>query len=377
MARKKKMLTTSWYSPDRILSFKCRYNLIFGERKNGKTFSVFIKTREEIEKMEDFCFVYMRRRHRMVVSSKMKDLWAEHSGWCVEHLGSKIDYDGSGAFYIMEEGVPKTVGYKTCVEDAFIDKGLTFGMHKKVFIIFDEFIDNSYMEDELKLFQQCIANIVRNENTQEVTIFMLGNTVSKHCPYFDFFGLDIQEIKQGQIATLRDPNGGTVAVEYCASKVENLSKAKTSEYFGWNHPTSKMILHGEWEYDDHNTEPIDGVKWSSKRHLIKAYVTGLKNVYEMSIHMDRNPVAFVRTVNTQYGIVNRRIKYNLSFDNSLNLLYHGEEPVPKYRKLSKFMDDDVLEDVEILCECIKCGRVIYSSIEVGTEFNLALDNIRK
>lgn len=312
----------------------------------------------------------------MVVKNKMEDLFAEFSGKCQEIFGDYFHYDGE--FYILSGGERRIVGYKTCIEDAYIDKGNTFGMHSRIVVIFDEFISKAYMENEIQYFQQTIKNIVRNEKVQNVTIFMLGNTVSKYCPYFDFFGIDISEIKQGQIGVLRDQNGGTVAVEYCANRVDEIGKKKTSEYFGFNNPTSRMILHGEWEYNDCNTDPLDGIKWSDKRTLIKCYVTGLKNVYEMSIHEGKNPVAFIRTVNTQNGIVNKQIKYNLSFDNSVELCYADYGIVPKYRKISEeFMDEDVVSYIKIIKECIKCGRVVFQSIEIGTEFQLAFEGILK
>ena len=312
----------------------------------------------------------------MVVHSKMRDLWAEHSKWCEDNLGSVILYDGSGQFFIEADG-RKTVGYKSCVEDAYIDKGQTFGMKKKITVLFDEFLDTSYMEEEIKYFQQMIGNIVRNEATQEVEIFMLGNTVSKHCPYFDFFGIDITKVRQGAIATIRCTEGGTVAFEYCKSKVQDLDKKKTSEYFGFDNPTSKMILHGLWEYDDCNTKEIDGISWKDNRRLCRAYVTALKNVYEISIYETKDPIVFVRTVNTQQGIVNKRIKYNLSFDNSIQLSYSNDIIVPKYRKISpQFMDEDIVEDFKIIEECIRCGRAIFQTIEIGTEFKTAFDGIK-
>lgn len=358
------------------MSYKCRYNLIWGERKNGKTYSVLDRILKRMEREDDYTFVYCRRKHRMVVNSKMKDLWAEFSTRCIDTFGSIIMYDGSSQFFIENDG-RKVVGYKTCVEDAYIDKGNTFGMKKKVTVLFDEFLDTSYMEDEIKYFQQMIGNIVRNEQTQEVEIFMLGNTVSKYCPYFDFFGIDITKVRQGDVGTIRCPEGGTVAFEYCKSKVQDLDKKKTSEYFGFDNPTSKMILHGQWEYDDCNTKEIDGISWKDKRRIVRAYVTALKNVYEISIHESENPICFVRKVNTQNGIVNKRIEYNISFDNSVKLYHYGDVAIPKYRRISeKFMYQDVIDDFDVLSECIRCGRIVFQTIEIGTEFTVAYNGIK-
>lgn len=369
---RKKALTTSYYSLERILSYGCKYNVIFGERKNGKTFSVKGKILEGIQEFgNEFAFVYVRRRHNMVVRRKMEELFADINDKTIEMFDDFIKYE-NGNFTLNGE----VVGYKTTVEDAYVDKALTFGAKKHVYVLFDEFIDKTYFDDEIAYFQQCMGNIIRNEEVQDVTIFMLGNTVSKHCPYFDFFGIDITTIKQGKIYTLHNMEGGSVALEYCASKVTDLNKKKTSEYFGFSHPSSQMIMHGEWEYNLCNTKDVDGISWKSKRRICDFYITALKNVYEVSISSGKNPVAFVRKINTQNGIVRKECRYNLSFDNSLNLIRSDLSIVPKYNRVSRmFMTENVISDIEIITECVNVGRVVYQSLECGNDFNLALGKI--
>lgn len=359
------------------MSYKCAYNLIIGERRNGKSYSVLERIIDKIEMYgEEHAFIYIRRRKRHVVRRKLEELFTDFSDICYDKFGSYITYDGEGKFYIMQNGERLNVGYKTSIEEGFDDKAYGFGIKKYVTILFEEFMDLSYMEDEIRLFLQTIGNIVRNESYQDVEIFMLANTVLKFCPYLDFFGFDISKVKMGDIATIYSKDGGSAALERCKNKVDVIGKRKTSKYFGFDNATANMILHGEWEYNNCNIEPIDGFSWKDKRHLVKAYITALKNVYEMSYIDSKNPILFVRQINTQNGIVNQKIKYNLSFDHSINLTYANYLPVPIYSKISDtFMDYDVISDIKIIKECMDVGRVVYQNIQVGTEFKIAFDGI--
>lgn len=319
--------------------------------------------------------MYVRRRHSMITKRKMRKLFEDMEELCMKKIGQLIRYNGQGEFYILDEnGERKTVGYCTSIEDAYIDKGIPF--NKVKIVLFDEFIDYEYMKDELAMFRHTIANIVRDEENQGVIVIMLGNTVSKYCPYFDYFGFNINKIRQGEIAVIRANAGGTAALEYTATKVGELDGGKKkSRYFGFDGAGSDMILHGAWEYNDCNTHDVDGVGWSSKRTRIKAYVTGLENVYELSYTKGANPVAFVRDINAQKGVVHKSIKYNFSFDNSISLITSDGRIVPKYRRLSDFIDPTIVEEINHIAKCIKCGRVVYINEQVGTEFEKAFNGI--
>lgn len=320
-------------------------------------------------------FMYVRRRHRMITKRKMRKLFEDIEDMCLEYLNSYIYYNGQGEFYIEKNGERFTVGYCTCIEDAYVDKGIPF--NKVEIVLFDEFIDYEYMKDELPMFRHTIANIVRDEDTQGVKVIMLGNTVSKYCPYFEYFGFNINKIKQGEIAVIRAKNGGTAALEYTKSRVLEADGKKKSKYFGFDGANSDMILHGAWEYNSCNTKDVDGVSWNAKRKRINAYVTGLENVYEMSYTSGKNPIAFVRSPNTQNGIVSKDIKYNISFDNSLILLHHDGKIVPKYRKLSRYIDEKTLAEFELIHECLSCGRIVYQNEQICTEFEKAFEGIYK
>ena len=306
----------------------------------------------------------------------MKKLFEDMEDLCLQKLGSLITYNGQGEFQIVVDGEKKTVGYCTSIEDAYEDKGIPFNQVKV--ILFDEFLDYSYMEDEIAMFKHTIANIVRDEEKQGVIVIMLGNTVSKYCPYFDYFGFNINKIKQGEIAVIRAKNGGTAALEYTKTKVPDFENGKKkSKYFGFDGANSDMILHGAWEYNDCNTHDVDGISWNAKRKVIKAYITALENVYEMSYTTGQNPVAFVRDINTQKGMVRVDTKYNFSFDNSLSLVNKNGKVIPKYKKINDFIEPLIIEEMNHIKKCMDCGRIVFVNEQVGTEFTVAFNKIIK
>lgn len=114
-------------------------------------------------------------------------------------------------------------------------------------ILFDEFITRgTYLTDEFILFQNVLSTIIRDRN--DVTIFMLGNTVNQYSPYYTEMGLThIKEQEQGTIDVYHYGNTElTVAVEYCKPNKEG----KASDvYFAFDSPRLQMITTGGWEMD--------------------------------------------------------------------------------------------------------------------------------
>lgn len=369
MKKSKKIQTTEYYSLSKILSHPSSYYMIIGERSNGKTYSVKKRIIEKAKEGGEF--VYLRRLHRYIVRKKMFKVFDDIQDIALKELDSKMFYSTEQGFFIDNETEIKSIGYVTSLEDGMSEKGVSF--HNVKTILFDEFIDESYSDIEIERFLNLISTICRERD--DVEIFMLGNTVSRYCPYFDLFGIDIKKVKQGNIYRYSHLNGVTCSLEYCKNKVQQIGKNKTNKYTGFdNNKTVDMIMYGDWEYAETNTKSVDGIGWSSNRQLIPAYVTALGLCYEMSIYSSKHPIAFVRKPNTQNGLVKERIKYNLSYDNSV-LLNSKSGVVPRFSKVSKFFDESTIEQLEILNECIKCSRIVFDTYETGTEFLKAYEKI--
>ena len=113
-------------------------------------------------------------------------------------------------------------------------------------IIFDEFLSRiGYLKDEFMLFMNVVSTIVRQRN--DVTIYMLGNTVNKYCPYFTEMGLThVDKMEPGTIDVYTYGESKLkVAVEYC--KDHNIDGRKSDSYFAFDNPQLQMITNGVWE----------------------------------------------------------------------------------------------------------------------------------
>lgn len=350
------------------MNLPTKYKLIIGERGNGKTYSAKMVLINQFI-MERAKFAYVRRRKDQITRKDMKRLFSDINDRAMspDVLGDYIKYSVERGFYIDDDdGKPLIMGYPFSVESSTYKKGIPWNEIKYIF--FDEFLEyGNPVADEIPQFMNLISTIVRKRD--DVTVIMCANTVTKMSPYFDLFGIDLKKLKQGQIYSFVHQNGVTGSIEWCSSS--NITKTGSrlqDHYIGFdNNPTSNMILYGEWEYDLVNTLSIDGKGWEQHRKLIPLYVTAIGDVYELSLLEQQNPVLFVRKLNTQGGQVRKEIKYNISYDNSLTLINkHGI--VPMYGAVTSLMDEDTQALWNIAGECIKSKRVVYDTIESGSDF---------
>ena len=373
IVKAKQRLTTDWYSTKRISEYKCKTMLIFGQRTNGKTFAV--KKEKMIETVsKGYEFVYVRRCHRMITRRKVEKLFNDMSDYIFDKLGDYLYYDGQGTFYLGNDDKRKVAGYVTSIEDTYKDKGYPSNNVRLYYL--DEFMDRTYFDEEIAMYLNSIANYLRTpEQRAEAEVILTANTILKSCPYFDYYGIDISKMEQGDIAIIHGSEGGKAAAEYCKKKVRSFTEAVKDEIFGFGGGASAMILHGDWEYKDCNIDSIDGIGWNSRRRRIPTYLTGFMSVYEMSFTIsNKDPIVFVRKVNTQNGLVSQHIKYNLSFDNK-SVLINKNGIVPRYRKVSKYMDKNVVEEMDLVKECLRVGRIVYDTYETGTEFEVAINEV--
>lgn len=245
-----------YYSLKRILKCNATYNVIFGERSNGKTYSVqehaldkFWKTGGQLGVVrrwqDDFTGKRGSAMFNGIVSNGVVKRITGGEWTSIYYFASRwylCRYDEKGARETME----KPFAYGFAITSQEHDKSTNYP--DITTILFDEFLTRSqYIPDEFVLFCNVLSTIIRDRNN--VQIFMLGNTVNKYCPYFQEMGLrHIQEMKQGTIDVYRYGNQDlTVAVEYCSTVGK---QGKPSDfYFAFDNPKLNMITGGTWEID--------------------------------------------------------------------------------------------------------------------------------
>lgn len=252
-----------FYSLKNILSKNAQYNIIIGERSNGKTYAVlkyaiekYAKNREQTAIVRRWSDDFIGKRGTVMFNALVSngEITKITSGeWTdVYYYGSRwflCRYDESGKRETDE--TPFCFGFSISAMEH--DKSTSYP--NITTICFDEFLTRSaYLQDEFVLFMNVISTIVRHRTN--VKIFMLGNTVNKYCPYFAEMGLShIKEMKQGDIDVYRYGDSELlVAVEYC--NTSNKSEKASDLYFAFDNPKLSMITCGSWEIDIYPHCPV-------------------------------------------------------------------------------------------------------------------------
>lgn len=246
-----------FYSLENILKKNADYNIIFGERSNGKTYAALeygVKQFVESEYQNQTAIV--RRWKEDIKGRRAETLYKalEANGRIAELTNGEYTevYYFNGKYYLsnydsdLQKHVPHTkpLAYTFALSEMEHDKSTSYPDITTV--IFDEFLTRRYyLPDEFILFMNVLSTIIRQRNN--VKIFMLGNTVNRYCPYFAEMGLKhIAQMEQGTIDEYKFGKGAlTIAVEYAATS----SKTKASnKYFCFDDSESvQMIINGAWE----------------------------------------------------------------------------------------------------------------------------------
>lgn len=243
------LTSKDFYNLKPVLDLDPDIAVIWGQRSNGKTYSV-LKYALETFKKEKRTFVYVRRWAEDIAVKSMtklmsplpiEDIFGKHKK-IKFFRGAFILYDEEDADY--EEVV---IGWAICLNQVAHTKSQTFDKAKVV--ILDEFLQlksERVLRDEFDAWEQTLSTVLRT--TQDAKIFIIGNSIGKYSPYFSPYGIDPNAIKQGEIKEIMLTNEEIeptkVVAEWCQYNPK-IGK-RTSKYVRG----SKMAKTGEWEIQE-------------------------------------------------------------------------------------------------------------------------------
>ena len=256
-----------FYSSASIKKLNATYNMIIGKRSNGKTYCCLediIRTYAESGKQG----AYLRRYREDFRGKRGDQLFAAHVANGVIEDATNGEWTGvkyyAGRWYFskfdavlnkdIRDTEPFCFGFS--ISEMEHDKSTSYPDITTV--VFDEFISRSYyLPDEFVLFVNVLSTIIRGR--YDVTIYMLGNTVNKYCPYFKEMGLGhVDEMELGTIDLYKYGTSGlSVAVERCNDPE---SSKGSNKYFAFDNPSLQMITGGAWEIDIYPHLPIKYTK---------------------------------------------------------------------------------------------------------------------
>ena len=349
-----------YYSLNKINKKDATYNVIFGERSNGKTYATLKQVLENYFN-DGSQFAYIRRWSVDVQPKRMNNLFNAiiEDGYLEKLSGGKFTaiFYRTGRFYLCtynDKGKPiyneeDIIGYAFSLSENEHNKANSYP--RVTTIIFDEFLTNKiYLPDEFILFMNTVSTIVRQRTN--VKIYMLGNTVNKFCPYFKEMGLtNILTMKQGTIDVYT--YGETklkVAVEYADSKKKF---KKNNFYFAFNNPKLKMITGGAWEL---NIYPHAPVKWLPKNIMFTYFIDFNDSIYQCEIiNKDANVFTYIHEKTTPIKNPDKDVIYTLDYNPKINYNVNILKPLNDYQnKITWFYTHD---------------RVYYQNNNVGDAIN--------
>lgn len=347
---------TKFYNTNKIDKKNATYNVIFGERSNGKTYALLKKGLANYFK-DGSQLAYVRRWKEDITGRRAQRLFGGiNENGEVEKL-SKGAFTGvyywAGKFYLCnydDKGKAiysdsDIIGFTFALSEGEHDKSTSFPNVKT--IIFDEFLTNKlYLQDEFVLFMNTVSTIVRRR--EDVKIYMLGNTVNKFCPYFQEMGLNhILKMEQGTIDVYRYGESKlSVAVEYCATVK---SSEESNKYFAFDNPKLSMITGGAWELDIYPHLPY---KYKPKDILL-TYLIEFNDVLFQCEVIEVNGIYFtyIHLKTTEIQNPDKDLIYTLDHNPKLNYNRNLFKPINKVQ--------------ERILWFFKTDRVFYQNNDVG------------
>lgn len=352
---------------------KAQYYMVFGERSNGKTYSVielglknFLSTGKQ--------FAIVRRWKEDIVgkngASMLNNLVLNEKGVNTVKKLTKGKYDNivyrSRRWYLayydsdLDRMVlnEKPIAYAFAITDYEHDKSSSYP--EITTILFDEFMTKgNYLPDEFIFFQQVISTIVRGRDN--VTVFMCANTVSMYNPYFSEMGLiHARQMKPGDIEIYKYGDSKLeVAVEYSDSP--NKAGKPSDVYFAFNNPKLKMITNGLWQIDIY---PHIQANFEKKHILFTYFVVFEEYILQCEI-VSKDNLLF-----TYVHVKTTPIK-----DNTKDIIYQLQ-PVEERNYYTNLLYpcDDLSKKITYF---YKANKVFYQSNDIGEVMNNYLNQCKK
>lgn len=366
------------YNLDNIDKENALINIIWGERSNGKSYQVkhkkaIIPFLESMVKdgMKRDRFILVRRLQEEITTEKIERYFADVDICSLtNNLYNIITYYRKEVYlgnYSVETGKTKRgekIGYVVALSTEQHYAGASYLDVKN--IIFEEFMSrSSYLYNEPDKLMNFWNTVDRKRGI--VRMWLVGNTISRVCPYLTDWNLQniVSRQQQGTIET-RFLDTGTVdennnpikiklAIEYCKSTGQ-------SSFAIGKH--KDMLNKGSWQSDP-------------QPHLAKSY-----NDYKLLFRIGFMYKEFkfigellkdLETKNSVWFIY----PYDKDFKNNLLIFTDVVKLEKRYQR--NIYDLTIKnERIEKILSTFREGNIFYSSDLCGTDFKQAIDfSIRK
>jgi len=242
------------YNIDALDAKGCLYNLAFGSRSDGKSYQVKHKKMVKKYIQTGRRFILLRRWNEEIKSEKIEQYFSDvdvntltQGRYNCIVMYKKQLYFATYDFESCKTTRGEKIGYVMALNSEQHYAGASYLDVDD--IIFEEFIARTpYIGNEPDKLVNLWSTIDRKRHTTR--LWMVGNTISRVCPYINDWGLHklISTMKQGDIVTTKVPAGEdedgnpvfiTMAIEHCKATGTNLAIGKHKD----------MLNTGSWQSD--------------------------------------------------------------------------------------------------------------------------------
>lgn len=348
------MAERRYYDITNLLSTKAQYLMLLGMRSNGKSYQVKKTVIENA--LQGKKFVYLRRWKDDI---KTKYIESYFEDMPISKLTNR-KYNAikaiQGNIYLLKINKKGDIEKKTDIgrycslNTAERYKSQTFPNYTS--IVYEEFItDSVYLDDEPRILQQFVSTVFRLDRG---TVFLVGNTLSRVCPYFSEWCLDgVLRQKQGTIEVyhyhMENENTVDIAVEYC----EN-TKNENVMFFG---QSANQIISGEWDVKEVPKLPRKQYEYEKVYEVLIKY-QAFSFVLELLIESKKGGVICFVYPSTKKRTIERVITDEFSDLPTVN------------NRLSRNIRPE-----QLIIECIKLDKITYSDNLTGSDFKKVLEYI--
>lgn len=272
MSNKKKI----HYNIDTLDGKGCLYNLAFGSRSDGKSYQVKHKKMVGKYIKQGRRFILLRRLNEEIKTGKIEryfsdvdvDTMTDGVYNCITCYRQEI-YLSNFDFEKCKTTRGEKIGYAMALNAEQHYAGASYLDVDD--IVFEEFFARTpYLVGEPDKLVNLWSTVDRKRYTTR--IWMVGNTISRVCPYIHEWGLHkiISQMKQGDIRTTKLPAGEdedgnplfvSLALEHCKSTGSNLAIGKHKD----------MLNNGSWQTDPQPHLPKSLKEYTSRLSFLFVY----------------------------------------------------------------------------------------------------------
>lgn len=350
-----------YYSLDRIKKVNAQYKILLGGRNIGKSYATKYDVIETCYKTGKE-FIYLRRWDEDI---KTKN--------AINYFGDvdvkKITDNKYNSIYIYQNNIYFSLeDEKGKITDKFLI-GRTHSLNQAEryksqifpnvdYILYEEFItDKAYLPNEPEQLQEYVSTIFR---TRTGVVYMIGNTISKLCPYFSEWKLSkVLKMKTHDICVFQ--NTTAVLTEHGQEEIEVIIAV---EMCGASTVLSKMAF-------GLSADMIVKNKWRSKTValLTKDVLKECEPTYTVYMYADNLcfKLELMNYKNNIFWFVKPQTR-TIKNEESERVITNNPSMSPLHTKRLRGIN----EREQRAFNLINQGKIYYCSTACGTEFEQAL-----